>query len=115
MERTGTPLVLGALRHARIQPYRTSCCMMAHYQARYPRLSLLRMRDHVLNVVGIIRDREIEAPSLVDTSLPQIAGFIVLLRVERRVLEVRGEKPQLLLKSPLNIRRSVFQGFDGAI
>ena len=38
--------------------------------------------DHVFDAVGIIRDREIEAPSPVDAGLPNVAGFVVVLGVE---------------------------------
>ena len=40
------------------------------------------MGDDVFDAVGIIRDREKEAPGPVDAGLPNVAGFVVLLGLE---------------------------------
>jgi len=56
------------------------------------------VRSDVFNAVAVIRDREKEAPGFVDAGLPQVPALVVFLGVERWVLEVRGQKPQLLLK-----------------
>ena len=42
------------------------------------------MRDDIFDVVGVIRDGEIETPSLVDAGLPQVPALIILLGVEVR-------------------------------
>src|SRR5208283_326930 len=76
---------------------------------------LLRVRSDIFNAVEVVGDREEEAPGFVDAGLPQIPALVVLLGVERWVLELRGQKPQLLLKSPPDMWRSILQGFDGAI
>jgi hypothetical protein len=34
------------------------------------------MRDDVFNAIGVIRDRKVEAPTPVDSRLPQIPGLI---------------------------------------
>jgi len=54
---------------------------------------LFRVWNNVFNAVGIIRDREKEAPGLVDAGLPQVFGLVVLLGVEGWVLQVRNQKP----------------------
>ena len=43
---------------------------------------LFRVWNNVFNAVGIIRDREKEAPGLVDAGLPQVPALIILLGVE---------------------------------
>ena len=40
------------------------------------------MRDDLLDAVDVVRDGEVEAPVLVDASLPKILGLIVLFSVE---------------------------------
>jgi hypothetical protein len=87
---------------------------MAGQRATEPRL-LFRVRSDILNAVEVIRDREKEAPGFVDAGLPQVPALVVFLGVERWVLEVRGQKPQLLLKSPPDMWRSIPQGLDDAI
>jgi hypothetical protein len=42
------------------------------------------MRNYILNAVCIVDDGEVKAPCLVDTGLPKIFRFVVLLGREKR-------------------------------
>ena len=49
--------------------------------------------------VGVSADLEIEAPGAVDAGLPDVAGLVVLLGVQRRVVQVMEEIAELLFKA----------------
>ena len=60
-----------------------------------PTTPLFRVRDHVFDTVGIIRDREKEAPGPVDAGLPNVADFVVLFG--RGAMGVAGWQPETVL------------------
>ena len=72
------------------------------------------MRNDVADDLGVSHDTEIEAPVLVDASLPAVPCFVVLLGVKRRVLEVAGKERHLLEERLAHIGRGVFQGLHCA-
>src|SRR5580692_704730 len=53
------------------------------------------MWHDIADDIGIADDVEIKPPSLVDTGLPTVFGFVVLLGVQRRMVEVVGKKDHL--------------------
>src|ERR1700693_1324432 len=73
------------------------------------------MRDYGHDEVGIPLDLEVESPFPVNTSLPTILGFVVLLRAERRVVKGLFQELYLLEKSLLYRSRSLSQGFSDRI
>src|ERR1044071_525801 len=58
---------------------------------------LFRELFDIFHEVDIAHDLEIETPRVVHASLPEIAGFIVLLRVERWVMQILDQKRRLLV------------------
>ena len=60
------------------------------------------MGDQGENDVGVSLDLKVEAPTSRDAGLPDIAGFVVLLRAERRVAEVLGKERRLSVKGDLD-------------
>jgi hypothetical protein len=56
------------------------------------------MRDDVFDVVSAANNRELEAPTLVDTRLPEAPAFVVLLGVQGRVMEIANQEAQLFVK-----------------
>jgi hypothetical protein len=73
------------------------------------------MGDNVFNPVCVIGDCEIESPIAVHAGLPKIGGFVVFLSMQRWMMEIPHQKPQLLMKSAPNVQGSIFHSFDGAI
>ncbi|MGD0437366.1 MAG: hypothetical protein ABSB86_12950 [Bryobacteraceae bacterium] len=67
------------------------------------------MRDNFLYAVGVVGNREIEAPVFVDAGLPEIVGLVVLFRVQGGVEQIIREEAKLLLKGPLYIARCILQ------
>ena len=65
---------------------------------------LFRELFDIFHEVDIAHDLEIETPRVVHASLPEIAGFIVLLRVERWVMQILDQKRRLLVESFLHRR-----------
>jgi len=72
-------------------------------------LGLFGVGDHFGDNVGVVNNLEIEPPVLVDASLPSILRFVILLGVQRRVVEIGGEKPKLLVKSSPHREWRLFQ------
>ena len=70
------------------------------------------MTYDIFNKVHITCNREIEAPVLVHTSLPDISELVVLLRMQRWVLEIVDQKPKLLVQSQAHILRRLRPGYD---
>jgi hypothetical protein len=73
------------------------------------------MRDDVFNSVGIAVDREIEAPVAVYARLPDVLRLVVLLRVQRRVLEVNAQKSQLFCERAPHRGSRISERVDGAV
>src|SRR6266478_3473254 len=71
------------------------------------------MRDDVFDAVSITSNGEIETPIAVDAGLPEIRCLIVLLCVERRILEIGFEESELLVERTLDDGRRIFQCLDG--
>lgn len=67
-------------------------------RCRSGRSTLTSDADHIKDNAGVALDDVIESPILVDTSLPQILRFVVLLGVERGMPEILGEESDLLVK-----------------
>jgi hypothetical protein len=76
---------------------------------------LFRMRNYAGYNVGVATDLEIEAPRAVDAGLPDVAGLVVLLGVQRRVVQVLEEKTELLFKGFLNRRRGLLERLQGPL
>ncbi len=72
------------------------------------------MRDETDDSVRVAFDSEVEPPVAVDACLPYVAGFIELLCVQGRVLDVFSQKTDLLVKGPAQIRWQVSQPLDGS-
>ena len=54
------------------------------------------MWDHVEQMIHVVFEAEIETPPPVNASLPDVAGFVVLLGSERgvpKVLDEEGDAP----------------------
>lgn len=62
-----------------------------------------RVGFDVEETVGVALDAKIEAPIVVDASLPNVAGLVVLLGVERRVSEVAQKMRELLSEALLRL------------
>src|ERR1017187_4381273 len=73
------------------------------------------MGHHFGDNVRVADNLEIETPALVDTGLPAVLAFVILLGVQRRVLEVISEEPKLLIKSLLHGQRRIFQSLNNEI
>jgi hypothetical protein len=69
------------------------------------------MRDDVFDVVSVANNHEVEAPTLVDTGLPEALAFVVLLGVQRRVMEVVHQEAQLFVKGSAYRHRSILERF----
>jgi len=52
--------------------------------------------------VGVVYDTKVDSPVLIDTGLLFIFGFAVLLRPQRRVMQVLKQQERLFLKSFLD-------------
>jgi hypothetical protein len=53
-------------------------------------------------MIGVSVDAEIETPPAVDAGLPEIAGFVVLLGLERRMAEVLEKEHEPPINSSLD-------------
>ena len=62
------------------------------------------VRDELEDVVRVANDLEVEPPALVDPRLPAIIGFVVLLGVEGRVVQVLNQEIDLFEKRLANWR-----------
>jgi hypothetical protein len=69
------------------------------------RFASFRMRNNRHDKVRIVLDQKIEAPVAVHARLPEAGGLVVLLGVQRGVVEVRRRQPNLLLEGLLNRER----------
>ena len=56
------------------------------------------MGDELEDAVGVVNDYEIKTPILVDPGLPAIVRFVVLLGVQRGMLEILNQEIYLLEK-----------------
>ena len=63
------------------------------------------MANDLENTVGIVDDLEIKTPVSVYARLPDVVGFVVFLRVERRVMEVLFKEFYLLDKGLRHLGR----------
>src|ERR1700730_13867219 len=67
------------------------------------------MSDDIEDNARIVYDDEVESPVLVDASLPEVLGFIILLGAQRRVLKILRKQPHLLQKCLLRVWRGSFK------
>src|SRR5713101_9719054 len=68
---------------------------------------LFRVRNDIEQVIHVAIYSEIEAPARINTSLPNVPSFIVLLGSERRMSEVLRQQRQLFVALLLNAERSI--------
>ena len=73
---------------------------------------LFRIGNNVADNVSVARNVEIEAPVLIDAGLPQVLSFTIFLGVQRRVIEVVQQEPELFIECAADGRGCVLQGFN---
>jgi hypothetical protein len=56
---------------------------------------LLRMRDDIVEMVGVPLDGEVEPPVVIHSSLPETGGLAVFLGARRRMPQIAQEAPKL--------------------
>jgi hypothetical protein len=64
------------------------------------------MRPQIRDAVFIPFDREVKAPIIVDTRLPETVSFEVFLGMKRRVIEIASQEIDLFDECLLNGQRS---------
>ena len=70
-----------------------------------------QLKDSVL----ISRDPEIKPPVVIDARLPKVRSFVVLLGVQRRVIQVSDQEIELLDERLLDGRRCFRQGLKHSL
>ena len=63
------------------------------------------MRNDVGDEVDVVNDNEIESPGTVHAGLPQVSCFVVLLGVQRWMVEILKKKASLFIKGFTNGKR----------
>jgi hypothetical protein len=56
----------------------------------------------LFHAIGVAHDLKIKSPRIIHASLPQVAGFIVFLGVERRMMQILKQELRLLSERLLN-------------
>ena len=62
----------------------------------------LRMRHNIQEVVGVAFNAKVKAPVIIDSRLPDVLCFVVLLGAEGRMAKVLEKENELLVKEPLD-------------
>src|ERR1022692_3175394 len=76
---------------------------------------LLGVGDDSGDDIGVIVDLEIEPPALSDAGLPEVQAFVVLLGVQRRVLQVVSQKAHLFVESFSDLLLQAVVVYFGAV
>lgn len=73
------------------------------------------MTPHFQNLIGIVDDLEIKTPAIVHARLPDVLGLVVFLRMQRGVMEICRQKPDLPVKCLSDGGRSVVQSLSDRV
>ena len=71
------------------------------------------MRSDIGDHVGVAVDDEVKPPMSIDPSLPDIVRLVILLSVQRRMVQVQNEKAGLLIEGLAERGGKTLQDVEG--
>src|ERR1019366_7200004 len=69
----------------------------------------------IFQSVGVVHDLEVESPVVIHAGLPDVAGFVVFLGSEGRMVEVLGEEAKLFAEGLTYGGRGILQRVEHAV